>query len=85
MNDAKGAIIHGLASARRYQYNDGTSTSIDSILSGNLIVEAIVTNILGKSKTTTSKDKNGKNIVKTHYECSVEAVLSFKNYNSGTL
>lgn len=82
-SDVKTAIVNGLASARRYHYTDSPLSSADSLLEGNLLVEALITNITGNSETTTKKDKEGKTKVETCYSCMVETVLAFKNLKNG--
>ena len=58
--DVKNAIIKGLSSAHRYRYNDGLLQLDDIVEDGNLVADAVITNIQAKSDSRTWKDKDDK-------------------------
>ena len=57
--DVKNAIIKGLSGAYRFHYNDGLQTG-ELAEEGNIVADAIITNIQAKSNTQTWKDTKGK-------------------------
>ena len=56
--DVKNAIIKGLSGAYRFHYNDGLLRINDVAEEGNLVVDALITNIQTKSSSHTWKDKD---------------------------
>ena len=83
--DVKNAIIKGLSSAHRYRYNDGLLQLDDIVEEGNLVADAIITNIQAKSDSRTWKDKNDKTQVTTSYKGIVEAMLTLKDAKTGEI
>ena len=81
--DVKSAIIKGLSSAYRFRFNDGLLRLDDVVEEGNLVVDALITNIQAKSSSRTWKDKNDKTHVDTWYTGTVEAILTLKDAKSG--
>jgi hypothetical protein len=82
-DDVKSAIMKGLSGAHRFRFNDGLLRLGDVVEDGNLIVDALITNIQAKSSSRTWKDKDGKTHVDTWYTGIVEAVLSVKDAKTG--
>ena len=82
-DDVKNAIIKGLSGAYRFRYNDGLLSLDDVVEEGNLMVDAIITNIQAKSSTRTWKDKNDKTQVSTTYTGVVEVMLTLKDAKTG--
>ena len=82
-DDVKNAIIKGLSGAYRFRYNDGLLQLDDVVEEGNLMVDAIITNIQAKSSTRTWKDKNDKTQVSTTYTGVVEVMLTLKDAKTG--
>ena len=80
--DVKNAIIRGLSSAHLFRFNDGLLTS-GTMQEGDLVVDAVITNIQAKSSSRTWKDKNDKTQVTTTYTGVVEAMLTMKDANTG--
>jgi hypothetical protein len=81
--DVKNAIIKGLSSAHRYRYNNGLLQLGDVVEEGNLMVDAVITNIQAKSDSRTWKDKDGKSQITTSYKGIVEAMLTLKDAKTG--
>ena len=81
--DVKNAIIKGLSSAHRYRYNNGLLQLGDVGEEGNLMVDAVITNIQAKSDSRTWKDKDGKTQITTSYKGIVEAMLTLKDAKTG--
>lgn len=82
-DDVKNAIIKGLSSAHRFRYNDGLLQLDDVVEGGNLVVDAVITNIQAKSSSRTWKDKNDKTQVTTTYMGVCEAMLTLKDAKTG--
>ena len=83
--DVKNAIIKGLSGAHRYRYNDGLLQLNDVVEEGNLVADAVITNIQAKSDSRTWKDKDGKTQVTTTYKGIVEAMLTLKDAKTGEI
>jgi hypothetical protein len=81
--DVKNAIIKGLSGAHRYRYNNGLLQLGDVVEEGNLMVDAVITNIQAKSDSRTWKDKDGKTQITTSYKGIVEAMLTLKDAKTG--
>ena len=77
--DVKNAIVKGLSSAYRFRYNDGLKELADIVTEGNLIVNAVITNIQAKSDSRTWRDKDDKLQISTTYTGIVEVMLTFKD------
>jgi len=82
-DDVKNAIVKGLSSAYRFRFNDGLLRLDDVVGDGNLVADAVITNIQAKSSSRTWKDKDGKTHVDTHYTGTVEAMLTLKDAKTG--
>ena len=78
-DDVKNAIVKGLSSAYRFRYNDGLKELADIVTEGNLIVNAVITNIQAKSDSRTWRDKDDKLQISTTYTGIVEVMLTFKD------
>ena len=83
--DVKNAIVKGLSGAHRYRYNDGLLQLNDVVEEGNLVADAVITNIQAKSDSRTWKDKDGKTQVTTSYNGIVEAMLTLKDAKTGEI
>ena len=83
--DVKNAIIKGLSSAHRYRYNDGLLQLDDIVEDGNLVADAVITNIQAKSDSRTWKGKDDKPQVTTTYTGIVEAMLTLKDAKTGEI
>ena len=83
--DVKNAIVKGLSGAHRYRYNDGLLQLNDVVEEGNLVADAVITNIQAKSDSRTWKDKDGKTQVTTTYKGIVEAMLTLKDAKTGEI
>ena len=81
--DVKSSIIKGLSSAHRYRYNDGLLQVSDVVEEGNVVADALITNINASSSSRTWKDKDGKTQVTTSYTGVVEVVLTLKDAKTG--
>ena len=81
--DVKNAIIKGLSGAHRFRYNDGLLQLDDIAEKGNLVADAVITNIQAKSDSRTWKDKDDKTQVTTTYQGIVEAMLTLKDAKTG--
>ena len=84
-DDVKNAIIKGLSGAFRFRYNDGLLQLDDVVEEGNLVVDAIITNIRANSSSSTWKDKDDKTKVSTTYTGIVEAMLTMKDAKTGEI
>ena len=83
--DVKNAIIKGLSGAHRFRYNNGLLQLDDIVKEGNLVADAVITNIQAKSDSRTWKDKDGKTQVTTSYKGLVEAMLTLKDAKTGEI
>lgn len=83
--DVKNAIIKGLSGAYRFRFNDGLLQLDDIVEEGNLVADAVITNIQAKSDSRTWKDKDGKTQVTTTYNGIVEAMLTLKDAKTGKI
>ena len=81
--DVKNAIIKGLSGAHRFRYNNGLLQLGDVVEEGNLMVDAVITNIQAKSDSRTWKDRDGKTQITTSYKGIVEAMLTLKDAKTG--
>lgn len=81
--DVKNAIIKGLSSAYRFRFNDGLLQLGDVVEEGNLIADAIITNIQAKSSTHTWKDSKDKTQSSTYYTGIAEAMLTLRDAKTG--
>jgi len=81
--DVKNAIIKGLSGAYRFRYNDGLLRIDDIAGDGNLLVDALITNIQTKSSSRTWKDKDDKTHVTTTYTGICEVMLTVKDAKTG--
>lgn len=82
-DDVKNAIIKGLSGAYRFRYNDGLLRIGDVVEDGNLVVDAIITNIQANSSSRTWKDKDDKTQVSTTYTGVAEVMLTLKDAKTG--
>lgn len=80
--DVKNAIVKGLSGAYRFHYNDGLLSG-GTIEDGDIVVDAIITNIQAQSSSHTWKDKEGKTQVSTVYTGITEAMLTLKDAKTG--
>ena len=86
--DVKSAIIKGLSSAYRFRFNNGLLQLDDVVEEGNLVADAIITNIQAKSSSRTWKDMNNKNDktqVSATYTGVCEAMLTLKDAKTGEI
>ena len=83
--DVKNAIIKGLSGAYRFRYNDELLQVEDMTEEGNLVVNAMITNIQSQSSSRTWKDTKGKTQVSSTYTGVVEAMLTFKDAKTGEI
>ena len=81
--DVKNAIIKGLSGAYRFRFNDGLLRVDDIVEEGNLVADAVITNIQSRSSSRTWKDKDDKTQVTTTYIGVVEAMLTLKDAKTG--
>ncbi|MBO4592704.1 MAG: hypothetical protein J5678_00720 [Bacteroidaceae bacterium] len=81
--DVKNAIIKGLSHAHRFRFNNMGETA--EPIEGDILVDAVITNINAKSNTDTWKDKNGKTQVNTYYTGVVEVMLTMKDAITGDI
>ena len=81
--DVKSAIIKGLSSAYRFRFNNGLLRLADVVEEGNLVSDALITNIQANSSSRTWKDKDDKTHVNTWYTGIVEAILTLKDAKTG--
>lgn len=82
-DDVKSAIIKGLSSAYRFRFNNGLLRLADVVEEGNLVADALITNIQANSSSRTWKDKDDKTHVNTLYTGIVEAILTLKDAKTG--
>ena len=82
-DDVKNAIIKGLSGAYRFRYNDGLLKLDDVVEEGNLVVDAIITNIMANSSGRSWKDKHDKTQVSTTYTGVAEVILTLKDAKTG--
>ena len=83
--DVKNAIVRGLSSAYRFRYNDGLVELADIAGDGNIIVNAVITNIQAKSDSRSWRDKDDKLQVTSSYQGFVEVMLTLKDAKSGEI
>ena len=81
-DDVKNAIIKGLSGAHRFRYNDGLAQLKDVVQEGNIVVNAIITNIQAESSTSSLKLKDDVK-TSTTYRGIVEAMLTLKDLKTG--
>ena len=81
-DDVKNAIIKGLSGAHRYRYNDGLAKLKDVVQEGNIVVNAVITNIRAESSTSSLKLKDEEK-TSTTYRGVVEAMLTLKDLKTG--
>lgn len=81
-DDVKNAIIKGLSGAHRYRYNDGLAKLKDVVQEGNIVVNAVITNIRAESSTSSLKLKD-EDKTSTTYRGVVEAMLTLKDLKTG--
>ena len=84
-DDVKNAIIKGLSGAYRFRYNDGLLQLDDVVEGGNLVVDAVITNIQANSSSRTWKDKDDKTQVSTTYTGVAEVMLTLKDARTGEI
>ena len=84
-DDVKSAIIKGLSGAYRFRYNDGLLKLDDVVEEGNLVVDAIITNIMANSSGRSWKDKDDKIQVSTTYTGVAEVILTLKDAKTGEI
>ena len=77
--DVKSAIIKGLSGAHRFRYNDGLLRLNDILEEGNLVVNALITNITSESSSRTWKDKDDKTHVETSYTANAQVTLTLRD------
>lgn len=81
--DVKNAIIKGLSGAYRFRFNNGLLRIDDIVEEGNLVADAVITNIQAKSSSRTWKDKSDRTQITTTYTGVVEAMLTLKDAKTG--
>ena len=81
--DVKSAIIKGLSKAHRFRFNDGLLRVDDVVEEGNIVADALITNIQAKSDSRSYKDKEGNTHVDTWYTGTVEVILTLKDAKTG--
>lgn len=82
-DDVKSSIIKGLSEAHRFRYNDGLLQLKDVVEEGNIVVNALITNINAASSSDTWKDKDNNTKVTTTYTGEVDVVLTMKDAKTG--
>lgn len=82
-DDVKSSIIKGLSEAHRFRYNDGLLQLKDVVEEGNVVVNALITNINAASSSDTWKDKDNNTKVTTTYTGEVDVVLTMKDAKTG--
>jgi len=80
--DVKTAIVKGLSGAYRFRYNDALLTD-KSVKEGDLVVDAVITNIQSKSSSRTWKDSKKRTQVTTTYTGIAETMLTIKDAKTG--
>ena len=78
-SDVKAAITKGLSGAYRFHFNDGLLRVKDVVTEGNLVADALITNIQATSSSRTWKDKDDKLQVSTTYRGIVEVTMTLKD------
>ena len=78
-SDVQAAVIKGLSGAYRFHFNDGLLRVKDVVTEGNLIADALITNIQAKSSSRTWKDQENKTQVSTTYKGIVEVTMTLKD------
>lgn len=81
-DDVKNAIVKGLSGAHRFRYNDGLAQLKDVVQEGNIVVNAVITNIRAESSTSSLKLKDDVK-TSTTYRGIVEAMLTLKDLKTG--
>lgn len=81
-DDVKNAIIKGLSGAHRFRYNDGLAQLKDVVQEGNIVVNAVITNIQAESSTSSLKLKDDVK-ASTTYRGIIEAMLTLKDLKTG--
>ena len=80
-NNVKVAIVKGLSGANRYRYYDG-GVELDNAVEGDLVVDAIISNINLESEIKTSGSGSKKKVV-TDYNVLVEVMLTMRDAKTG--
>lgn len=75
-DDVKNAIIKGLSSAYRFRFNDGLLRVDDVVDEGNLVVDAIITNIQANSNSNSNAWNSKDEKTQIWYTGIVEALLT---------
>ena len=83
--DVKTAIVKGLSRSYRFRYNEALLQAGEATEEGNLVVDAVITNIQAKTNTRTWKDKDDKTQVSTTYTGIVETTLTLKDAKTGNV
>lgn len=81
--DVRAAIIKGLSGAYRFRYDDVLLLKDGVATDGNLVADALITNIQARSSSRTWKDKDDKTHVDTWYTGEVEVMLTLKDLKTG--
>lgn len=81
--DVKNAIIKGLSESYRFRYKDGLKAIDDDAMAGDLMADALITNIRATTNSWTYKDRDDKTRVNTYYEGRVEVLLTIKDLKTG--
>lgn len=81
--DVRSAIIKGLSGSYRFRYDDGLSSLDHVVDEGDIVVDALITNIQANSSSRSWKDKDDKTHVETWYTGVAEAALSIKDAKTG--
>ena len=82
-DDVKSSIIKGLSEAHRFRYNDGLLQLKDVVEEGNVVVNALITNINAASSSDTWKDKDNNTKVTTTYTGEVDDISRCKVQSGG--
>ena len=82
-DDVKNAIIKGLSSAYRFRFNDGLLRVDDVVDEGNLVVDAIITNIQANSNSNSNAWNSKDEKTQIWYTGIVEALLTLKDAKTG--
>ena len=81
--DVKNAIIKGLSGAYRFRFNKELLQVDNVVEEGNIVVDALITNILAQTKGSSLKDMDSKFKTDTWYTGSVDATLTLKDAKTG--
>lgn len=81
--DVKNSIIRGLSNAHRYRFNDGIVMPGDDVEEGQIIADAVITNIQATVNTRVWEDKNKKKQTETQYRGNVSVMLNLKDAKTG--